>query len=236
MSNTHLMKRGCKMNSKELYLCKQQENNPYYKNVRAVFFELAKIKGFVLEPTILGELFYKHLEKQNHSDKNLQTARNMSKVFSILNHYKYLNGKRKNDNSFSISPMVWKLHCIGKDALEKSIKLLKEMNLIDYFNSCYQGNKERRKRFYQINLYALQNLLTNYQRELEKEQAKQTSKDLFLYEHFLNYTNHKEYNTELAEEQAFSKFKENVNKGKIILPQQKEYTFKESLDNLEEII
>lgn len=55
----------------------------------------------------------------------------MSKVYSILCQYNFINGKvYKNENGFAVSPSVWQKHCIGRDALETSIKYLKELRLI----------------------------------------------------------------------------------------------------------
>ena len=124
------MKRWCNMN-KQQYIWKQQEKHKEFENINAVFYQLVKMSGFIMEPIILGEVFFRYLQKQKASDKNKQTARNMSKVFSILCQYNFINGKvYKNENGFAVSPSVWQKHCIGRDALETSIKYLKELSAL----------------------------------------------------------------------------------------------------------
>ena len=135
---------------------KQQEKHNDYENINNMMYKFADLRGFLLEPIVLGEVFYRILQEKSKSDKNIQTANNMLKVFSILCQFNYINGKKyKNHKGFSVSPKIWKINCVGRSALETSIKHLKDINLIDYENSCYKGQASRRKRFYSINLFKL---------------------------------------------------------------------------------
>ena len=219
--------------NKQQYIWKQQEKYKEFENINAVFYQLVKISGFVMEPIILGEIFFRYLQKQKVSDKNKQTARNMSKVYSILCQYNFINGKvYKNENGFAVSPSVWQKHCIGRDALETSIKYLKELHLIDFQNSCYYGNKERRKRFYIVNIIALENLLLEAQRIQGEEQGK----DIQLYEDFLDYTNRKDFETQYQEEHAFKEYKRQRKCGAIKVEHKEIIEFQKNLENLEELI
>ena len=193
------------MNKKQ-YIWKQQEKHKEYENINALFFQMAKVGGVIREPIIFGELFFRHLQSKKANDKNKQTARNMSKVFTILCQYNFINGKvYHNENGFAVSSNIWQKHCIGRDALDTSIKILKEMNLIDYENSCYYGNKEQ-------------------------------DKNLQLYEDFLNYTNRKDFETQYQEEQAFREYKHQRKCGAIKVAPKEIKSFQKNLENLEEII
>ena len=147
----------------------------------------------------------------------------MSKVFTILCQYNFINGKvYHNENGFAVSSNIWQKHCIGRDALDTSIKILKEMNLIDYENSCYYGNKDRRKRFYSINKSGFEFLL----HQAEKIASEEQDKDLQLYEDFLNYTNRKDFETQYQEEQAFKEYKRQRQCGAIkVVPKEKVHPY-----------
>ena len=121
---------------------------------------------------------------------------------------------------------------VGRDALDTSIKILKEMNLIDYENSCYYGNKDRRKRFYSINKSGFEFLL----HQAEKIASEEQDKDLQLYEDFLNYTNRKDFETQYQEEQAFKEYKRQRQCGAIKVAPKEIKNFQKNLENLEEII
>lgn len=219
--------------NRQQYIWKQQEKHKEYENINALFYQMVKLSGFVLEPIILGEVFFRYLEQQKASDKNKQTARNMSKVYSILCQYNFINGKLyHNENGFSVSPSVWQKHCIGRDALETSIEKLKDMNLIDFDNSCYYGKKERRKRFYTINRNSLEYLL----HQAEKIKGEEQDKDLQLYEDFLDYTNRKDFDTVYQEEKAFKEYKAQRKCGAIEVAPKEIKSFQKNLENLEEII
>ena len=219
--------------TRQQYIWKQQEKHKEYENINALFYQIVKLSGFVLEPIILGEVFFRYLEQQKASDKNKQTARNMSKVYSILCQYNFINGKvYHNEKGFAISPSVWQKHCIGRDALETSIQKLKAMNLIDFNNSCYYGNKERRKRFYNVYRIGLENIL----RQAEKIKSEEKNKDLQLYEDFLDYTNRRDFDTAYQEEQAFKQYKTQRKCGAIKVAPKEIKSFQKKLENLEEII
>ena len=219
--------------NRQQYIWKQQEKHKEYENINALFYQMVKLSGFVLEPIILGEVFFRNLQLQKESDKNKQTARNMSKIYSILCQYNFINGKLyHNENGFSISPSVWQKHCIGRDALDTSIQKLKDMNLIEYKNSCYNGNKERRKRFYSVNRNGLEYLL----HQAEKIKGEEQDKELQLYEDFLDYTNRKDFETQYQEEQAFREYKHQRKCGAIKVAPKEIKSFQKNLENLEEII
>lgn len=219
--------------NRQQYIWKQQEKHKEYENINALIHQMVKISGFVLEPIILGEVFFRYLEQQKASDKNKQTARNMSKVYSILCQYNFINGKvYHNENGFAISPSVWQKHCIGRDALDTSIEKLKDMNLIDFDNSCYYGKKERRKRFYTISRNGLEYLL----HQAEKIKGEEQDKDLQLYEDFLDYTNRKDFATKYLEKQEFKQYKTQRKCGAIKVAPKEIKSFQKNLENLEEII
>ena len=219
--------------NRQQYIWKQQEKHKEYENINALFYQMVKLSGFVLEPIILGEVFFRNLQLQKESDKNKQTARNMSKIYSILCQYNFINGKLyHNENGFAVSSNIWQKHCIGRDALDTSIKILKEMNLIDYENSCYYGNKDRRKRFYSINKSGFEFLL----HQAEKIASEEQDKDLQLYEDFLDYTNRKDFETQYQEEQAFKEYKRQRKCGAIKVAPKEIKNFQKNLENLEEII
>ena len=219
--------------NRQQYIWKQQEKHKEYENINALFYQMVKLSGFVLEPIILGEVFFRYLQQQKASDKNKQTARNMSKIYSILCQYNFINGKLyHNENGFSISPSVWQKHCIGRDALDTSIQKLKDMNLIEYKNSCYNGNKERRKRFYSVNRNGLEYLL----HQAEKIKGEEQDKELQLYEDFLDYTNRKDFATKYLEEQAFKQYKTQRKCGAIKVAPKEIKSFQKNLENLKGII
>ena len=219
--------------NRQQYIWKQQEKHKEYENINALFYQMVKLSGFVLEPIILGEVFFRNLQLQKESDKNKQTARNMSKIYSILCQYNFINGKLyHNENGFSVSPSVWQKHCIGRDALDTSIKKLKAMNLIDFDNSCYYGKKERRKRFYTVNRNGLEYLL----HQAEKIKGEEQDKDIQLYEDFLDYTNRKDFVTDYQEERAFKQYKTQRKCGAIKVAPKEIKSFQKNLENLEEII
>lgn len=219
--------------NRQVFLWKEQEKHKEFENINHLMYKLANLQGFILEPIILGEVFYRKLQKIKQRDKNKQTANNMLKVFTILCQFNYINGKiYKNEKSFSISPKIWSRNCIGRNALETSLKHLKEINLIDYTNSCYKGQCDKRKRFYSLNRIVLETLY----KEAEKILDEESQTDFALYEEFLEYTNHKDFKNDYQEEQAFKEYKRQRKCGAIKVAPKEIKNFQKNLENLEEII
>lgn len=138
---------------------KQLENKDNYKKVRKLIFNLQKQSGAVIKPIVFAQLFYLYLKKYHPSRNNIDQARNMAEVFAILCNEYYIHAKMHGITSaFFVTEDKWREYMIGKTAKENSIKLLKEMKLIDYYNF-YRESKQHRRRMYIINLEKIEELI-----------------------------------------------------------------------------
>ena len=152
-----------------------KQANADYKNCRALIFELVKLKGFVIEPIVLGDIFYDYLQEMKPNNMNTQKARNMSKVFATLCHIFYIAGQRHNIlSAFPVSPKIWGDLNIGRSALEESIKTLKEMALVEYYNWYPKGHPEQRKRYYKIDIPKFESIVKQAKK---KERPKAAATD-----------------------------------------------------------
>lgn len=152
--------KGIKPKGKELEAIKRtEENKDNYKKIRKVLFNLQKQSGAIIKPIAFAQLFYVYLRKYYPSRNNLDQARNMAEVFAILCNEYYIHGKMHGiTTAFFITEEKWREYMIGKTAKEHSIKILKKMKLIDYYNF-YKESKQHRRRMYIINLEKLEELI-----------------------------------------------------------------------------
>lgn len=146
---------------------KQLENKNNYKKVRKILVDLQKQSGSIIKPIAFAQLFYLYLKKNHPSRNNIDQARNMAEVFAILCNEYFIHGKTHNITSaFFITQEKWREYMIGRTARENSIKILKEIGLIDYYNF-YKKSKETRRRMYIVNLAKLEQLI--YKTSILKE-------------------------------------------------------------------
>ncbi len=117
---------------------------------------LGKEYGYINEPYILRPIFKNFLDKYYPSKINIDRARNLVDVFIILcnesNIYNsWLFDKEKGDDSFFVERYRLQTeYCIGRKTFENSIKLLKEMCLINYENR-WDKKRQIRRRWFKLN-------------------------------------------------------------------------------------
>lgn len=117
---------------------------------------LGKEYGYINEPYILRPIFKNFLDKYYPSKMNIDRARNLVDVFIILcNESNIYNSwffdKEKGDDSFFVERYRLQTeYCIGRKTFENSIKLLKEMCLINYENR-WDKKRQIRRRWFKLN-------------------------------------------------------------------------------------
>lgn len=121
--------------------------------VRDMISKLQKKSGAIIKPIAFGKQFYNYLcEKYPTNKMNIDRARTMAEVFAILCNEYYVHGLRYDlKSAFFVTEKTWLKMLIGRKARENSIKILKEIGLINYYNIVDKEYKIRR-RFYEINV------------------------------------------------------------------------------------
>lgn len=147
---------------KETELIRQWENS---KKVAGLMLDMQKsCGGFVMKPIILGQVFLHYLQENQPNGNNIETARGLAEVFSLMCHIYRRGAKRFNFiTSFFISPSIWHEHLIGRRVQERSIAILREMGLVENYNWYPDGKPNHRRKWYRINLEKLQEIISQAQ-------------------------------------------------------------------------
>lgn len=152
---------------------------------KVVLSKIGKQYGYINEPYILRPIFKNFLDKYYPSKMNIDRARNLADVFIILcnesNLYNsWLFDKEKGDDSFFVEQYRLQIeYCIGRKTFENSIKLLKEMCLINYENRWDKKRQTRRRwfRLYNKGITALIEKSALMRKQLNEEKVKRQIPD-----------------------------------------------------------
>ena len=152
---------------------------------KVVLSKIGKQYGYINEPYILRPIFKNFLDKYYPSKMNIDRARNLADVFIILcnesNLYNsWLFDKEKGDDSFFVEQYRLQIeYCIGRKTFENSIKLLKEMCLINYENR-WDKNRQIRRRWFKLNDKGISTLIeraSKMRKILDKEKENRVIQD-----------------------------------------------------------
>lgn len=133
-----------------------------YEYVRQLMFDLAALNGYVITPICLQEYILKFLSMKSPKNKmNSLKAKNASLLFAILcNEYFLLNQNREPSlTEFFVSTDKWNKYSIKQGMRESSLKILKEINLLSYYNKENSSQNFGYIRMYKINTQKLNEIL-----------------------------------------------------------------------------
>ena len=130
---------------------------------------LSNYGGFVFEPLCLRQLFYEYLKKYHNGKMIRQQARTMANVYACLLNEYYTKAIVHDYGivEFYVSPDRWlNDYCLSEEAVNNSVKFLREIGLIDSKNRWDKVRKTKR-RWYIIYIRELEELV-NRAEKLEK--------------------------------------------------------------------
>ncbi len=133
-----------------------------FEMVRNLMSELASVNGYLINPICLQNYILKYLVNKSPKNKmNSLKAKNASLIFAILcNEYFLLNQNRVPDiTEFYMSTDRWNKHSIKQGMRENSLKILKELDLISYYNKRNITQNFGYVRMYKINTQRLNEIL-----------------------------------------------------------------------------
>ncbi len=133
-----------------------------YKYVRQLMFDLATLNGYVINPISLQEYILKFLSMKSPKNKmNSIKAKNASLLFAILcNEYFLINQNREPSiTEFFISTDKWGKYSVKQGMRENSLKILRDINLISYYNKANPFQSFGYVRMYKINTQRLNEIL-----------------------------------------------------------------------------
>lgn len=133
-----------------------------YENVRSLMLKLGDVAGYVLNPICLQDYILKFLlTKSSNNKMNSLKAKNASILFATLcNEFFLLNQNREPSlTEFFVSTDKWNKYSIKQGMRENALKILKEINLISYYNKANSTQNFGYVRMYKINTQRLNEIL-----------------------------------------------------------------------------
>lgn len=133
-----------------------------YENVRNLMIELGNVAGYIINPICLQDYILKYLLTRSSNNKmNSLKAKNASVLFATLcNEYFLLNQNREPSlTEFFVPADKWNKYSIKQGMRENSLKILKEINLISYYNKPNPSQNFGYVRMYKINTQRLNEIL-----------------------------------------------------------------------------
>ncbi len=136
------------------------------EQVSQILKDIKYLSGYAMEPLAFRQLFKRYLDKYHPSQINIEKARTIAGVFAcILNHY-ILHAEMHPVKIVEvfISERDWQEeYCFSKKAVKNSIKILREIGLIDYKNR-WDKQRQIRRRWYIVYIPAFVDLLNRAER------------------------------------------------------------------------
>lgn len=134
-------------------------NNKSDLAIKNTLQDLGISYGYILSPIILRPLFKNYLNTYSKSKMNIDKTRNLVDIFLLLCNEWYIHYEINTTDEFFIEQYkLREYYCVGRKAFENSIKILKQMRLINYKNK-WNNQRRIRRRWFTLNTFEIKKLL-----------------------------------------------------------------------------